>query len=313
MTKEKIWNIYSNLIPTDKKAVDALLHRPAIKQLLEERVKTIFEPTGKISSHDMNVLTNIFINTRQSLEKIEEFIKNDEPLEKIDGCVLNKTSSIEIAKDLFYFKPTIGNNPMGNGEFLLSFYFPNVKKRAKSGDLIIGDSLYELKSSKNSSSGGGKVNSSKNGVYGVPDSVATDIMRSYKQIKDKNHLNLNHVNMSKITEYDVHAPSIFGAIIHGIFPKVKNKDIETLGELYDTATQKPSRTNSRHFATEFAKFQLRYYLDNHNEHLLFINRDTGNLLEVTKNFSDNTFKKLKVKYSFSMKSKTNNVYQFSIK
>lgn len=312
MTEELIES-YKKLKHSEKIVVDNLLRREQIKNLIKDRIPNIFDIPVKMNPHDINVLINLFINTRQPFNTIKRFITNSSRLKKISGNLIEKTSSKSISKDLFYFTPTIGTNPMGHGEFLLAFYFPNVQKRVKSGDLIIDDRLYELKSSKNSTSGGGKVNSSKNGVYGVPDSVASKIMKEQSDyVKDKLYLNLNHTNFCKISNSGADTVNIIDNILDGIYPKIKIDDKNNLMNLYLNAVREPIQEDSELFEQEFAKFQIQYYLENHDESLLFINRDTGNLLEVNLHNVHKEFSSLKIKKTFSMKSKTNNVYQFSI-
>lgn len=303
---------YNKLKTTDKRIVDMVLRRPTLKKILEEKVKDIFDKDVKLSSHDMNVLTNIFINTRQSFETILRFINENPTIKKLDGNLIDKTTSKNISRDLFYFTPTIGKNPMGNGEFLLAFYFNNVKKRHNSGDLLVGKRKYELKSSRDGRSGGGKVNSTKEGVYGIPDSVSSHIMRLIPELPDKNILNFNYKNFKRISSLKVDHSSIFNMMMTGIYPKIKSDHLLSLGKIYERAIKSPSKIISDEFKLKYARFQLEYYLDNHDERLLFINRESGNMLEIRRGFTDEVFNKVKFLPTVAMGSKTNNVYQFSI-
>lgn len=314
MTSEQVVEAYNNIDNnSDKIAIVNLLKRPHIVNLINQKLENdVFEGNSRLSSHDVNILANLFVNSGQPVSEIEKFILDGKSIDRKNVNILKRTTNEAIARDLFYFTPTIGNNPTGPGEFLLAFHFSNVKKTTVKGDIKINGHKYELKSSSNRSSGGGKLNSSDPRIYGTPSSVMRTISKFVGVPTSSNILNPNRSNMLKL--YDkLGSSEKIGAVgremLMGLYPKIQPEIFDRLLVKYMDAVLKKKYNE---FEEAFRVFQVRYYLDNHDEKLLFINRDSGNILSINSRSSDKDILKLNFKNSLSMKSKTNNVYQFSI-
>lgn len=316
MTNEEILEGLNKLENgTDRQAIITLLKRPLIQEHIQNRLNgTVFDSTERnLTSHDRNVLTNIFINSGQSYEDIIEFINSSSSIGRKNLNIINRTTNKHIARDLFHFTPTIGNNPTGPGEFLLAFHFSNVTKNTTKGDLIIDGHKYELKSSINRSSGGGTVNSTDSTIYGTPTAVMRTLSKFLDIKQDSNILNMNKTNMLNLfnrLDRNTEKVQVAGVeLFKGLYPKISNQKLDFMVGKYISAV-----TLGRwiQFDEEFRLFQVRYYLDNHKDKLLFINKQSGNIKSINSRSTREDILSLNYKNSINMRSSTNNTYQFSI-